>query len=1017
MRLKRCALLLLFVFAAPVMATESTATPLGKVQNDVSILKSFFSKNLESTEKLNSVLPVGWSKDPSVFFNRLSEYEDKLLELKSKKPLTPLEEAEVELLFLKIQWIKTSPEEREVLLSDLRSKEISQKTNEKGTQLQEEAKKEVAISSKREQKLEVLANRAKDERESLFLQMMLQVEKQNQKILEYKKKLGEIQTRFSEQVQKWTELEGEIRKVIERGGADYLNYRTKLIERLEVSNERVKREDTLLSYYFSELDNVSMNIDQTGLAVRESDSDSVKKLIQDIHKKTIDLRTSIEILKNEKNELSKKLIIWEHGYRSRLLTVRGLVVDKIHQSQSEFLQNESSNPLLLETKTILSSTLFWFWSFDTVYINSHTNQKNVIRKVSDYAEVFKLILFVIFTFWLLKKRKVLIDKLKNFIEKRISGSKKKLAVWTSEIANDLYVFFIILLLGTFIIDLGSSLGFTFLEGLRPTLETVLTFFFVWGVIDFISPAISQRKFRFEKSALEVKAMEELFEFIPKLILSFYTLSLIIKEFLFLYLNSNFLSDLVSSVVMVLFVVALYFGVWTKKDSWRMIASKATDSEKWQKFIESTKGKIWEPFVLLFGGGLGVYLLAWKIVKQRVGELEFAKSFQAMVSRAILERKKRRSITKIVHDRFPTGYLDRFNYEVRANPHWHIKREKYLGVLDQAYDRWDSDKEGTTVLVCGDRGTGKSELIYSFLRDRKIKAKEGRLKPGDTTIQEVCKRVSSQIFDQEDQSECSADEFIEKVLSLEPSVILLENLENCILRQVDGFKTFTFIINLIMRTSGRHLWLVTFTPYAWTVAKRAVLGVDCFSHYLYLPGMSEEQIKKMILARHEDSSQLPLDFSGLAIEGKDKQKKVSQKEQEKAWQDLYFRILWDYTDGNPRQALYFWKTSLTFESNVAKVNLFDVPEQGILEGLRDKSLILLSALVEHNGLTLRDLSTVLNESKESVRMWIEEVMPYGIVYSFGDPRTDTYGWHIESFWMGAVEDYLEKRQMLFRGGLK
>ena len=80
-------------------------------------------------------------------------------------------------------------------------------------------------------------------------------------------------------------------------------------------------------------------------------------------------------------------------------------------------------------------------------------------------------------------------------------------------------------------------------------------------------------------------------------------------------------------------------------------------------------------------------------------------------------------------------------------------------------------------------------------------------------------------------------------------------------------------------------------------------------------------------------------------------------------------------------------------------------------------MMLSALVEHNGLTIEGLASVLNEPAVNVRRWIEEVMPYGIVYTFGKVNSETYGWHIESFWISAVETYLEKRQLLFRGGLK
>lgn len=78
---------------------------------------------------------------------------------------------------------------------------------------------------------------------------------------------------------------------------------------------------------------------------------------------------------------------------------------------------------------------------------------------------------------------------------------------------------------------------------------------------------------------------------------------------------------------------------------------------------------------------------------------------------------------------------------------------------------------------------------------------------------------------------------------------------------------------------------------------------------------------------------------------------------------------------------------------------------------------LAALVEHNGLTLEGLKLVMNKDDYHVRRWMEEMSQYRILFSFGDQQTEKVGWHLESFWMAAVENYLEKRQLLFRGGLK
>jgi predicted HTH transcriptional regulator len=111
-------------------------------------------------------------------------------------------------------------------------------------------------------------------------------------------------------------------------------------------------------------------------------------------------------------------------------------------------------------------------------------------------------------------------------------------------------------------------------------------------------------------------------------------------------------------------------------------------------------------------------------------------------------------------------------------------------------------------------------------------------------------------------------------------------------------------------------------------------------------------------------------------------------------------------------LYYWKASLFLHQEKLSIKLFDVPEQRVLENLADVTLMTLAALIEHNGLTLKGLTQVLNDDEDNVRRRIEELVPHGIVFSFDEG--ERAGWHVESFWTRAVENYLLKRQFLFKG---
>ena len=1019
---------LLLVHAAPSVAQDDV--PLAE---QTAILRGLFTLELNDPSLLERAMPNAWLVPGADLSDARKEAEARLLKLRNNVQENVQENAqddaadnaadnaqdntrqtpEMELLVLQIQWLKLSPEARTKQLADIAARHVARSSELKASQLINQAQRESAAATAAQAEIQQQASTTLDERTAILLQRLLILEQQKQSLAQAKVRLGEIQRAFVDSFALWKSLESDIYKAVEAANNDYLQYRPRIRQLLRESNERVKRRDTFEKYALGDVASQQIVSDVGEVVARTGDGEDVKKLVQDIYEASINLATSYELFLQEREALLVKQITWEKDYRHNLLAARGRIISRLKTSEIDI---DGGEPLLQEGRTIVYSLRFMLWSFKPLYVNSNSSDKrSVIQAFYDYANLFKVLVFVAIATLLLVKKQFLIDKIRIYVQRWFGKRSSYVRNMTMELAQGLYVFFVLLLLGNLIIQFGVELGFSFLANLKPLLMTVLYFFLGWGFVDFLRPIISQRRFRNAASLNEVKAMEVIFEAIPKLVLLYFLISTLSAEIFYLWLNESFISDMFTGFYRAVLLIALLWLVWKQREQWRLVADKAVDSPGLDRILVQSVNKIWEPLVLLFAGGVGVYLVTWRLLKARISELEFARSFQAMVSRALLERRRRNSTVRVLQERFPDGYLDDFNYETRAHPDWHVERRDALERLREAHERWMRDKQGTTVLLVGDRGVGKSELVYQFFRAEKVEAIECKLKPGDSCLDDVLATLSQALFQ---SAPLSLDEFNTKLKRLPPSVILLENLENAILRQIDGFDAFASIVDSIMATSGQHLWLVTFTTYAWTIAKRAVPGADCFSQYIYLHGMNEDEIKQLILRRHARNHVLKLNFSNLSLENVPRRRKnLSQQETEERRQNLYFRILWDYTGGNPRQALYFWKTSLEFVGDEAKVNLFEIPEQGVLESLRDKSLMLLAALVEHNGLTVGGLATVLNESNNNVRRWIEELTPFGIIYSFGKADDLSYGWHIESFWISAVEAYLSKRQLLFHGGTR
>ena len=913
-------LMLLIVFlglgAGELRAEESALDSA----EQVAILNALFSANLNSLSRLELALPAPWREPGADLTRQRKVTEARLLTLRDFNSSEEADRVLAELLVRQIQWLKLSADNRSKLIAEVTSREVSRDSEQKGSQLIAEAGMEKRASVRLEQTLGRQVQEARDERTTLLLNSRLEIEKRKRRLSANKKRLGEIQQIFSANIEGWEALESEISKAVDRPNTDFVAFRSVLRMRLHESNLRVRSREAFLQFFLGDLASVSLDVEQRGITALSSDTDDTKRLIQEIHEATINLAISLEQFEREYQHLVDQLILWEKQYRSLLLESRGGLIVRFN---SAGMNLEGEEPILQEGRTVISTLWFSFWSFKTLYINSSVeDEKSLLLRLSEYAHVLRVLCFVAIALVLLIKKQAIVSRVQRLARQQLSKVRSNWSRWISELLANLYEFLVLLLLGNMIIEFGVSLGFTFLQGLSSQLNIALIFFFGWGFIDFMRPIISQRRFR-QSSTDESKAMEIIFEFVPKLLLVLYLTKSVTSQLLFQWLNVNFADAYFQTVFTGLFFVALYIGVWTNRTHWRLVADKAANSRLWEDFLRRSLDRYWEPVLLVFSGGLGVYLLTWWIIKHRVGELEFTRSFQAMVSRALLERRKRKATVKIDQERFPDGYLSYFSYETRADVTWHIERKEATERLQTSYERWMYDKEGTTVLIAGDRGVGKSELIYNFLRTTEGTPLECKLKPGSASIAEICALLSMQLFGKPWDGDPLS--FVQDINDLAPSIILLENLENSILRQVDGFEAFIFVIDFVMATSGKHLWLVTFTTYAWTIAKRAVSGADCFSQYIYLSGMTEPEVKQMVLLRHASSLNLELDFSNLSIDKiKERKSNHSAEELERRRMDLYFRILWDYTGGNPRQALYFWKTSLSFDMASTQVSLFDVP---------------------------------------------------------------------------------------------
>lgn len=1003
-------------------AVENSASSAALEDKEkIAVLKRFYEKNLVGVVLLKQALPPQWLSEDFDFNLVREQYEATLQSLLSDGA-SPQQagvdrskiEQQIELQQLYVQWLHFSPQQRKQLITEAQAKKIVRENEEQANKNLAAASSAAEVQAENTESIEQALQQAQSEREVKLLSIRLQLENNFSLINAQRVILSEVQKKFSDSVRLWQSTATDIREAIEDesftpGARDFSLSRIQIRRLLHESNLQVRSRSAFSEHYFGAKELGKLLEGIPSVQVRDTDSDVLRNLVGDIQQKRIALQFEYDSYLKAKALLVWGIVEWQMSYRQELVDIRSQLIAQVIEDYAFVLNNPE--PIAVEFETLVSSVTFWAWKNRFLSENEKFLASKQFR-FNTVIHVLRLLLLLTVIGWLFLRRNEILRNLKRWALAQTENKKtSRFILWVFELIKDLYVFFVFLFMGKIAIDFSVSLGFTAAQYLLPLLNHIIIFFFLTGLVNYISPLLSQRQVRGKKFENDAVALESVFEFIPKLYLYFWLASGIASVVFFGFLQTNLLQYYLINLFGLIALIVLFVSVSRNRHTWRLVNDQASTSMLWHSLSEKSRGKFWEPAVLLLGGGLGVYRVAWRILGERLAALEMTRSFQAMLNRAIIERQHRRYAARLDSERFPDNYWRAFDFRVPAEPSWYVDRKDAEEVLNTAYISWKDEKVAVRVLIYGDRGIGKSELIAQFVRTHQITYKHARIHTGDTSIDDVCARLSHDLLGVGETLE--PEQLIDAINALPPSVMALENIENCLLRKVGGFETFSFVIDFLLRTSERHMWITTFTSYAWAIAKQGVVGANCFSDVIAINGVNESQLTALILNRHNELHSVSPDFTQLKIPSKNTKAAARQDDLAEKSQSLYFRILWDYTRGNPRQALYYWKASLLWNDNSADVKLFDVPEQKVLEGLSDITLMILAALVEHNGLTLAGLTRVMNIPENIIRRRLEELVPHGIVFLFEDG--ERAGWHVESFWTRAVENYLVKRQFLFNGG--
>ena len=316
------------------------------------------------------------------------------------------------------------------------------------------------------------------------------------------------------------------------------------------------------------------------------------------------------------------------------------------------------------------------------------------------------------------------------------------------------------------------------------------------------------------------------------------------------------------------------------------------------------------------------------------------------------------------------------------------------------------RERSIVALVGEAGLGKSALLERL----KGKLEEGREETEAKRVvmvqadYEGFESLRKKLAEALDLGEKAGADALRDAFERRPTVLLIDDLHRLVRPRVGGLGELDRVIELARRAGGT--WVMAFEDPGWSFVRRARGEGAVFDAVLRLPRWDEDSLGELVMARSKaagiEVAFDALDLPSQALDDDD----LDELERARTG---YFRILWDYVDGNPTLALYWWRESLLRDESQGKnvVQLFQPPRATELESLPPAVYFVLRAVVQLDGAERDDIvaSTQLGDEE------VSNALRYCRSRQFTELRAGRI--YISRLWFRAVTRVLWRRHLLIR----
>lgn len=307
------------------------------------------------------------------------------------------------------------------------------------------------------------------------------------------------------------------------------------------------------------------------------------------------------------------------------------------------------------------------------------------------------------------------------------------------------------------------------------------------------------------------------------------------------------------------------------------------------------------------------------------------------------------------------------------------------------------------VLSGERGVGTTTLLRRFLHDVDD-AKPIYVSCPHEGFDALMERVCAALGLPEAGSEAL---LLAHLRSSEQCYLLaFDNVQRLVKPQVGGLAPLMRLTNLLRHAKNNHRAVLAIEKSSWRFVDRARGERLLFDLVEFLPRWSESEISQLLESRLLQEGQYSLSFDGLALPRQWEKDELSEEQRARYG---FYRILWDYSDGNPTVALRFFRRSLfkNSETDTVQVRLFKIPSSDELEKMPKPMLAVLRSIVQLEIASPEELTDCTRLSINEVLSTLRFFQSRGYIEWNGEKS------RISDLWFRNITNILHRQHLLVK----